>query len=879
MGMAPDDLFPDVPLHLTGHGPRPIAADDPFPDVPHEVTDAWAAWHNPRAVNARKRTAAAAAAAAGSQLADEENQSTGDTISHGALAAANAMDALGLSDEIRGAWGAAGAGASALLHGHPGDVVDATNRGYIEQRDLQREATKMAEDASPMASGWGQLAGTALPALATPFSSTGAAVANAARQGAGRAIAQGLGGGALFGALGGAGHAEGDVGDQLIETGKGAAIGAALGMAPPALATGAKKLLPAISEVPLSFNVRKALHDLIDSGAIESDAARARAGIANAGREGAAKALDAAAKVAPKLPAAAGAALGYKAGGGPGAAVGTFIGDQIAGGAGKAAGAKLTSAAERLRAGKSAAARIAAELEMQPLAADIGTQNNVDTSGLSLGVSPKKINADLAAMKERMGITDPRFDVGTSDVVAAQDASDPWVAALFDAERGGAPRMSSPPVPEEGPVWSPNGPRARDAVPLPDWLQPAPPSTLAAPDGSLAASAPPGSSTSPGRLRGPGPAPAPSTPQEASRADVRAQVLDELSRTTPMSNAQMGKLRIESSRADPLASPWSDSVDANGDPVFDVHGNEQLNPAVRQGWREAAARHAAPVEGGPSSTAGMLDEDAQALLGRGGRTKGGLQGSSAYHGKRNADLAAQSGNAQLAPDVQQSARDLLASSRTASPPHSAEALAGAVQQLPEPMRAKAIEAIRMTQGEQLAAKVRDVVEGVPSWVTDTNSGLPGSDLRSSTWKARENGEGVVSSGAERTRIKLEDLHRAADKLPRDRGVVLQTLLEANGIGDHDSAKADAAYARWKQNGRRGAKPTAQLGGLLDAFSSTKDQGQPSSLLEALDRELKTARTWRDVKPILPALAEALGVDVVRLPEDVEALHVHQDAEK
>ena len=111
------------------------------------------------------------------------------------------------------------------------------------------------------------------------------------------------------------------------------------------------------------------------------------------------------------------------------------------------------------------------------------------------------------------------------------------------------------------------------------------------------------------------------------------------------------------------------------------------------------------------------------------------------------------------------------------------------------------------------------------------------------------------------RILRESL--AAVKLPRDRRTILQSILEENGINDHDSARVNVAFDAWKKNGKRGPKPAANLGGSLDAWGEGV-----GSLQEGFDRELRGAKTWADVERMLPRLAEALGVERLRLPSNV-----------
>lgn len=272
-------------------------------------------------------------------------------------------------------------------------------------------------------------------------------------------------------------------------------------------------------------------------------------------------------------------------------------------------------------------------------------------------------------------------------------------------------------------------------------------------------------------------------------------------------------------------------------PMFDEMGNEIGNPNVREAWRQAGQRFAAPIEGGP--TEGTSSEDAAAMLGRGGPTKGGLLGSSQYFPKRNALLRQQASGAG---PVAGTAADLLASSRTATPE---EALA------------------KQIEGDD------DV-----HFLTDIG-------------KARANRPGYTAEiDARRAQQAIADTDKAArvdqraDALPKSPDATLRTLLDANGITDHDSAAADQAYRVWKAGGRKGPKPASNLGGMLDSFDAVKDKpGSASSLLEAWEKQTKGAKTWRDLDTARQMLAEALGVDEIRLPDDVVQRHVSQDANR
>jgi hypothetical protein len=160
----------------------------------------------------------------------------------------------------------------------------------------------------------------------------------------------------------------------------------------------------------------------------------------------------------------------------------------------------------------------------------------------------------------------------------------------------------------------------------------------------------------------------------------------------------------------------------------------------------------------------------------------------------------------------------------------------------------------------------------PSFVRKSadEMGIGGDDFeKPSGWYRAEGGEQELPTGS---RILRERLHGA--KLPRNRSDILSQILEANGIMDHDSARADAAYRAWKAKGRRGPKPTAKLGGILDAMG----EGKEGTLQSGFEAELRGAKSWADVERVLPRLADALGVERLSLPQHViDALHVDLEA--
>lgn len=114
-----------------------------------------------------------------------------------------------------------------------------------------------------------------------------------------------------------------------------------------------------------------------------------------------------------------------------------------------------------------------------------------------------------------------------------------------------------------------------------------------------------------------------------------------------------------------------------------------------------------------------------------------------------------------------------------------------------------------------------------------------------------------------------------DRLPRSRAATLAAIFDASGIDDHDCARADAAYAAWKRNGKRGKKPKTSFGGILDAMDP--DGNAPGSLLEAFEIATKGAKTWADIAPVLDMLRDVPGLERARLPDDVMLRHALMDA--
>lgn len=124
-------------------------------------------------------------------------------------------------------------------------------------------------------------------------------------------------------------------------------------------------------------------------------------------------------------------------------------------------------------------------------------------------------------------------------------------------------------------------------------------------------------------------------------------------------------------------------------------------------------------------------------------------------------------------------------------------------------------------------------------------------------------------------------HEREDALPRSRDEAYQAILNASGIDDHDFAKADAAYRKWKAGkGKRGRpRPPPWEGGQLDAFEGDLRRGKHfSSLLEAFEHATRGARTWRDLEPALALLRDVKGFKKARFPDEVYARHNRHDEE-
>lgn len=123
-------------------------------------------------------------------------------------------------------------------------------------------------------------------------------------------------------------------------------------------------------------------------------------------------------------------------------------------------------------------------------------------------------------------------------------------------------------------------------------------------------------------------------------------------------------------------------------------------------------------------------------------------------------------------------------------------------------------------------------------------------------------------------------HEREDALPRSRDAAYRAILKASGIDDHDFAKADAAYRRWKEGkGKKRARPPQWAGGQLDAFEGDLRRGKHfSSLLEAFEHATRGARTWRDLKPAVDLLRDVRGFKGARFPDDVYERHNRHDHE-
>jgi hypothetical protein len=901
-----DDPFADIPLDVTGHHANADGTYSPTkpkparsvvdPDMPHTTAEHWNGTSGFPGMKQRAQHASNASYQR-SVSEDEANRPVSDDVAAGILAAGNAADTLGVADEFRGLYGGAGAALGTLAGGGGLDDVKRNAReAYEHGRDQQREATAQAEENSPMASAAGQQVGIWGPGIASIWAKAPQLAAQVVKNsGPLSALLKSALAGSAMGGASGLGHGEGDVDEQLKQAGGGALVGAGLGAAGAALPAATMKLAPKASLMPVGAGLRAAPREA--AGNVATAAGKA-------GRSTLAAALDALATGVGKAPLAGGAAVGGHLGGPVGAGVGGLVGQKVLGAQADALAGKLSGKADAVRA------KNAPPTKLRGLLDDAFTAPQLTSpSGLALDTTTPKVNAEMARLKRAIR-DEQSVPVADEDVVSAESATNPWAQAMANAREGGAlsdllrpvtggptspssapsPRtpppmppqsgvmrllvdtgLLSPPAPKSGATWSLSSQALRsNELPAPvrarlqklaDDAAQAEPSTTQ--DTSGAAGFDDGVSAPVDEYGVPldqfpleesvAAKPSALAKQRAEqppppRASPPSTTSSSLPNTAVMTNPTMGRLRIAASRENAAASPWSDALDVAEAPAFDEHGNELRNPRIKESWREAAARHTLPQEGGPTSTADMLDEDVGALLERGGRTKGALQPQgSAYFPKRNALLGQQAKDPALDDSVRESALALLDTSRTAKRPGG------------------------------------EFDEPLPSFVTKTadEMGFSGKDEpRSSTWQRREGGSDVMSAGAEQRAVKLANRHAREDALPTDRGALLQQLLAEAGA-DSPSPKADAAWRSFKASGRKGARPPALGGGTLDAFQAAKEGKAPSSLLEAWENELRGIKTWRELREsgALDALAQALGVDEVRLPDDVVQRHLTQDLER
>lgn len=157
-------------------------------------------------------------------------------------------------------------------------------------------------------------------------------------------------------------------------------------------------------------------------------------------------------------------------------------------------------------------------------------------------------------------------------------------------------------------------------------------------------------------------------------------------------------------------------------------------------------------------------------------------------------------------------------------------------------------------------------------------------------------------------------HQTSDALPTtktggiDRHAIYAQLIGEAGIKDHDMARADAAFLKWKGykdalgstkkrnkqgalkgkgKGKRearpsfdGEKPKPWKGGELDAFrehAGRKEGAKFTSLIQAFDHAMRGVKTWREVhQKIIPMLREVPGFERVNIPMDALVRHATQD---
>jgi hypothetical protein len=124
----------------------------------------------------------------------------------------------------------------------------------------------------------------------------------------------------------------------------------------------------------------------------------------------------------------------------------------------------------------------------------------------------------------------------------------------------------------------------------------------------------------------------------------------------------------------------------------------------------------------------------------------------------------------------------------------------------------------------------------------------------------------ISDYKQVAQLEQEEAFRKSDRLPRSKKAAYEAIKDASDIDDHDSAKADVAYWKWKQSGKRGKKPRDTSIKGIDAFE--RDDKKFSSLLEAFEDATKGAKTWKDIEPVLEMLRGVAGFEKAEFPASV-----------
>lgn len=795
---------------------------------------------------------------------DRDSQPLGDTIAHGLSAFGRGLDWTGLADEVGGV-------ATAIPRLVPGgeSPVDAYKRG----RDNLREAATMGAEESPAASFAGDMAGQATGVLA------GAAPAKAGIMAAKSVPSLVRNAAALGGAAGGVtgfGHAEGDAGQQAADTALGAGVGAAGGAALAGLPMALLKAAPSLGTTSVGQALRSPLQTVEDVGLQAGDSAglvleRARGALAGGGRNALAGAIE-------KAPAALGALAGGALGGGPvGAAAGGMLGNTLLDDAAKVLAGKVRNKPPVAGPANAAAPTLdVPEPVLVPTRAPVAAPDALaspvpvmdEAAVMAAGIDPRRPEGLQGAANMRKQLAESPTQGGWS--MTPDDLRE--TGGLMPSGQGRPGPRTRPTGPATTTSEAPSGmTMADEEMSLTPVAQPRPVAEID--DAMTLVDAVPPASVPPAGAVDDAPldleALAPKIEAPPPLASIESAPVDDLQALAARARQRGIDQRFskggQRERAQLQALSGKAERQAFFDDLANLHGQRQTAPLAREFALEMPS--AAPRF---SSMPGWMRQASNTGAHTGRQEASGTPFADAGgNGPAIREAFAQS-RAPIADDAAQGLALEAQGAAALRPGQAFDAASG--QPLPkykpknEAERAElmalpsdkfdAVVDGRMTLDEAQGGGVATFDE--PSFIRKgaDEMGIEGDDFKSSTWHARELGD-AVEPGYVRAR---GEKRRKEMVLPLDRGEALREILQENGI--------DVAGIKERKIGS------------VDNFDAGKDKKKIGSLAQAWSKSTRSKKSWDEIGGDLDALAEALGVEKLRLPERVRNLmerHAIEDA--